>query len=507
MSTLRGVKIVAATLLVLATVSCGSAPPPAPAPAPAPAAPPVAKPPSLTGIWLGTLDAGGPKLRVQLHLDLAATPAGCSLDSLDQQAMGIPCVVASKEPLTLQVPLVHGGFEGTSSTDGNTVTGTFTQGGMKMPLVLTRQAKAIEAAKIAMDPDMPPVAIDKLQAVLDKDLEKLLAGELAPATGVGVTIGVIAHGTRKVWSYGSVKPDSVFEIGSVTKTFTGLVLAQLVEQKKVKLDEPVRTLLPKDTVAAPAAGPEITLLDLSAQRSGMPRMPDNFKPADLANPYADYDKKLLYAFVASHGVALPAKPEFGYSNLGVGLLGQALAERAGSTYEALVTREVLAPLGMKDSGITLTPALTKRFAAGHAEKNAAQRAWDLGALGGAGAIRSTAADMLTYLDAQLHPDHVRAKSAEAKTLAAAITASHQIQSEAGGGMHIALNWLRVDATGSFWHNGATGGYSSFVMFNPDQDLAVVVLCNRSVDDGALSDDLGKHVIARLTGKPAETISE
>ena len=112
--------------------------------------------------------------------------------------------------------------------------------------------------------------------------------------------------------------------------------------------------MPKNTVAAPAAGAEITLLDLSAQRSGLPRLPDNMKPADLANPYVDYDAKALYAFMASHGVALPAKPEFGYSNLGVGLLGQLLADRVGVTFEALVKEQITAPLGMRDTMVKVT---------------------------------------------------------------------------------------------------------------------------------------------------------
>lgn len=196
---------------------------------------------------------------------------------------------------------------------------------------------------------------------------------------------------------------------------------------------------------------------------------------------------------------------FGYSNLGVGLLGQALADRAGTTYEALVHREVTGPLGMTDTAITLTPALGKRFIAGHAAGNKPQRAWDFIALVGAGGIRSTAADMLTFLDAQLHPDHVTGTTPEAKTLRAALAASHQLRGEVGNGMHIALNWFHNDETGSYWHNGATGGFSSFALFDPDKDLAVIVLLNRSIDDGTLADDVGKHVVQRLTGKPAESL--
>ncbi len=501
----------AGILLVLAACSTTAARAPAAAPV-SPAAPPVAptaarhEPPALSGIWLGTLQAGGSGLRIQLHLDLA--PATCSLDSLDQHTSGIPCdhVVASATALSLEVPAVHGTLTGAVSADGNTVTATWTQGTAAIPVILTRQAAALEATKVATDPAMPAVDVDQIQAVMDKDLQRVLAGELAPATGIGVTIGVVEHGVRKVFSYGAAKPDSVFEIGSITKTFTGLMLAQMVQQKQARLDEPVRALLPKGTVAAPASGAEITLLDLSTQRSGLPRLPDNMTPADATNPYADYDAKALYAFIASHGVAMPARPDFGYSNLGVGLLGQALADRAGTTYEALVRREVTGPLGMKDTAITLTAAVRKRFLAGHGAGRSPQRAWDFAALVGAGGLRSTAADMLTFLDAQLHPEHVKGITSEARTLAAALVASHQVRGEAGGGMHIALNWFRSDETGSYWHNGATGGFSSFALFDPKRDFAVVILVNRSVDDGAFADELGKHLVQRLTGAPAESLA-
>jgi serine-type D-Ala-D-Ala carboxypeptidase/endopeptidase len=486
----------------VALVACASSPKPAPAPPlPAPAVAPAPAPakPSMNGIWLGTLQTGvGKGLRMQVHLD----GAKCSFDSVDQHAVGIPCTnVATDNGLSFDAPAVRGSLKGTVSPDGNTVTGTWSQPGVQLPIVLARQAAAVEVPKVAFDPAMDAVDIDKIQGVLDADLAKLNATVFAPSTGVGVTIGIVAHGKRKIFTYGNVKADSVFEIGSITKTFTGLVLAQMAEQKKVKLDEPVRELLPKGTVAQPP-GKEITLLDLSAQRSGLPRMPDNFHPKDEQNPYADYDAKALYAWMSSHGVALPDKLEFAYSNLGVGLLGQALANRAGSSYEALVKKEVLDPLGMHDTAVKLTPALAKRFATGHDENNNPAHAWDLDALAGAGALRSTAADMLTFLEAQLHPDRIKGRSAEAKTLPTAIAASHEVRGESGPGMHIGLNWLRIDETGMYWHNGGTGGFRTFALFDPANDFAVVVLLNGSAE---LADQLGKHVVQRLTGKPAESL--
>ncbi|MGA7155359.1 MAG: serine hydrolase [Acidobacteriaceae bacterium] len=237
--------------------------------------------------------------------------------------------------------------------------------------------------------------------------------------------------------------------GSITKTFTGLLLTQMVQQAQVQLDEPVRELLPPGTVDKPTTGAEITLLDISDQHAAFPRMPDNFHPADVNNPYADYNAKDLYAYIGKHGVAHPADAPFVYSNVAVGLLGQALADRAGVPYPTLLHEQVTGPLKMTDTAIALTPAMRARFIQGYDGNGTAAHAWDLDALAGAGAIRSDAADMLTYLEAQLHPDHLPAgvlTHRDGKTLPAAIAQSHIIRAEVGDGMHIALNWFRIDQT-------------------------------------------------------------
>src|SRR3569623_1230798 len=233
-------------MIALASGGGASTPAPQPAKPPTPAPVPVAVAPApspFTGVWLGTLHAGSKGLRIQLHLDLATTPAGCSLDSLDQGAMGIPCtnVVASGTAVSFDVPAVKGKASGT--LDGDTISGTWSQEGASLPLTMARQAKAIAAAQLAFDPELPAVGIDKIQGVLDADFAPRVAGALAPATGIGVTIGVYEKGAQRVFSYGAAKPDSVFEIGSITKTFTGLVLAQMVQQKQVRLDEPHLLLL------------------------------------------------------------------------------------------------------------------------------------------------------------------------------------------------------------------------------------------------------------------------
>jgi len=474
-----------------------------------------AKPSAVDGIWLGTLSVGSTSLRIQIQVKSdAAGHEFCSLDSLDQGAMGIGCakVVFAAPNFSFEVPDVHGSWAGKLSADGNTLTGTLTQG-QPLPLNFTRQTTAIAPAPPAspkFDAALAPVSAADLQSVLDKDLaDALKSGELAPSTGAGASIAVVDHGVRRVFTYGAAKPDSIFEIGSVTKTFTTLILSQMVEQQKVKFDDPVRTLLPTGTVARPA-GDEITLLDLATQHSGLPRMPDNFNPADNNNPYADYAPANLYAFIAKNGVARPSKPGFVYSNLGMGLLGQALSARAGISYPELLKQEVTAPLGLKDTTVALTPEQQARFIPGHTGDHQAAHAWDLDALAGAGAIRSTAPDMLAYLEANLHPETLKpvGDSQAAKTLSAALIQQHELRADVGPGTRIALAWLHDDDSGNYWHNGATGGYSSYAFFNPRADYAAVVLLNATLGKkGSFADRLGEHISQRLAGKPAISLAD
>ncbi len=473
---------------------------------------PAAKPSAVDGIWLGTLEAGSKSLRIQLHVKSDASgKESCSFDSLDQGAMGFECanVLLERNNFSFDVPVVRGYWSGSLSGDGKTLTGTWTQG-QPLPLNFERQAVASSLPPVApptYDAAVAPVPAAQVQTVLSKDLaQALTSGALAPSTEAGVTIGIIDHGEKQVFAYGTAKPDSIFEIGSLTKTFTGLLLAQMVEQGKVKFDEPVRELLPAGTVAKPV-GSEITLLDLATQHSGLPRMPDNFHPADASNPYADYRPANLYAFLAKHGVMKPADASFLYSNLGFGLLGQALANRTAASYSELLQNEITGPLGMKDTVVTLSAEQQLRFITGHDAAHHPAHAWDLDALAGAGAIRSTADDMLTYLQANLHPDKLPSAATQTpsgKTLPAALARSHELRADASPGMRIALAWLYVAATGSYWHNGGTGGYSSFAFFNPKADYAVVVLINTS---GDFADRVGQHIAQRLAGKPAISLGD
>ena len=401
------------------------------------------------------------------------------------------------------------------SEDGNQLDGTWSQGA-DLPLKLTRQAVALAAAKPAppkYDAAVAPVPLSQMKSVLDGDLSAVLAsGPLSSEAHGGAVIGIVQDGARQLFVYGAANEDSIFEIGSISKTFTALILAQMVEQGKVKLEEPLRELLPKGTVAKPA-GLEITLLDLATQHSGLPRMPDNFHPADPQDPYADYRPANLYEFIAKQGVSRPADARFAYSNLGLGLLGQALSNRAEVSYPELLKTQITIPLGLTDTAVKLSPEQARRFEQGYDAQHHPAHPWSLDALAGAGAIRSTASDMLTYLAAQLHLEAAkylgeRIANAPSTTLVRALQLSHQLRADVAPDMKIALAWLYDEKTGNYWHKGATGAYSSYAFFNPKRDYAAFVLFNTTVTSaGSFADRLGEHISERLIGQPAISLSQ
>lgn len=467
--------------------------------------------PSVVGSWEGKLVVAQTSLRI--WLEVTTDPSGglsATLLSLDQGATPIPCTDVTLEngTFSFKVPAVDGSYSGQLSAGGDSIDGTWTQG-RSFPLTLLRQPKGAQPPTAARPgPARPPIPLDQLEGALDREFQPILGTPVLKASaGIGIVIGVYQQGERRVFAYGDANPDSIFEIGSVTKPFTGLLLAQMAAQHDVTLDQPVRTLLPPGTVAKPA-GPEITLLDLATQHSGLPRLPTNLQPnANAADPYASYGAQKLYAYLGQHGVALPQTPTYLYSNLGYGLLGFVLAHHAGKPYARLLEDQIVNPLHMTSTAVTLPPDEASRLVQGHDAANAPVPNWTFDALAGAGALRSSAGDLLTFLVAQLHPTSVSpgARQGPAATLGDAIAMTHELRADGPAGMRVGMGWLYQKANGTFWHDGATGGYTAFVAFQPANDRAVVVLYNRE-DLGAsatpFSQRAAANVLALLSGSPA-----
>ena len=308
---------------------------------------------------------------------------------------------------------------------------------------------------------------------------------------VGIVVGVVDSTGARFFSYGNttktggqpVNQHTVYEIGSITKVFTAVTLADMAIKGEVALDDPVQRYLP-DSVRVPSKdGKEITLRLLSGQRSGLPRMPNNFAPANPNDPYADYGTARLYAFLNGYALTRDPGASYEYSNLGVGLLGVALARRNGTSYENMILARVIRPLGMTDTRITLTPDMSARLAHGYAGDQEVSN-WGFDALAGAGAVRSDAVDLTRLLAAATGLVHTPLDSAFRLTEA--------IEFDAGPGMRIGLGWHVVgpDSAAVIWHNGGTGGYHTFIGFDPRRKIGVVVLSNSTLS----IDDIGFHVL-------------
>jgi D-alanyl-D-alanine-carboxypeptidase/D-alanyl-D-alanine-endopeptidase len=237
------------------------------------------------------------------------------------------------------------------------------------------------------------------------------------------------------------------------------------------LDTPVAQLLPDFKIPS-RSGKEITLGELATQHSGLPRLPFNLLPKGPANPLDDYDAAKLKAFLA--GYELPRDPgaSYEYSNLGFGLLGYALAQSESTTFSAAANEEILKPLGMTMSGTAFTEVMRAHLAPGHRATGLAATNWNVDALAGAGAIRSTVNDMLRYLRANMGID--------SSPLAAAMKLAQLPRSETAHAKRIGLAWMTTDR-GIVWHDGLTGGYRSFLGFTADGRRGVVILSNTAVD--------------------------
>jgi CubicO group peptidase (beta-lactamase class C family) len=321
------------------------------------------------------------------------------------------------------------------------------------------------------------------------ELLSLIQQRVDAGRNTGIVVGVLRGSAAPlVAAYGNpgpgakpLDPDSVFEIGSITKVFTTTLLMDMADRGLVKLDDPVGKYLPS-TVRVPSRnGRQITLVDLATHTSGLPRMMSNLKPADPGNPYGSYTVEQLYEFLSSHELARDVGAQYEYSNVGMGILGHVLALRAGKDYEELAAERILRPLGMTHTGITMTPWMKEHLAVGHNMAGAPVPAWDVRTIAGAGALRSTLTDMLTFARANL--------DARAGKLQSLMQQAHTARHPTGRpGLSVGLGWhiRESDDQTIVWHNGGTGGYRTWMGFDAKRGTAAVVLTNST--HGA--DDLG-----------------
>jgi D-alanyl-D-alanine-carboxypeptidase/D-alanyl-D-alanine-endopeptidase len=355
-------------------------------------------------------------------------------------------------------------------------------------VVLSMLASACAAPTPTATPvpsPMPsPAATTKSSRLPDADEVKALLVQLVDVEkrAPGIVVGMIADDPQERWvvGYGRLSAtdervpdgDTVFEIGSVTKVFTGILLAQAVVNGEVKLDDPISMYLPEGVVAPEYEGRSITLLDLATHTSGLPREAGNL------SAYSNYTLDQMYAYLSGYRLTRASGSTFEYSNYGFGLLGNLLVRRAGQAdYEALLLDRITGPLGMDSTRIVLTPEMSSRLAAPHMSYSVATISLNMPTLAGCGAIRSTANDMLTFLAANMGLTDTE--------LQPAIQLANTPQRPWPGSGYIGLG-VGVPETGQgmHCHTGGTLGYSSYLAWDPQRKIGVVVLANAavSIDD-------------------------
>jgi serine-type D-Ala-D-Ala carboxypeptidase/endopeptidase len=253
----------------------------------------------------------------------------------------------------------------------------------------------------------------------DAALQQILQQRINGKKAVGLVVGriqgtnrsIVAAGTMAMSNSWPVDGDTLFELGSITKVFTGILLGDMTSRGEVRPDDPATKYLPPTAKMPSRNGHIITLAHLASHRSGLPAMPENLAPTDEKNPFANYSMEQGLEFLSRY--ELPREPgsAYEYSNLAIGLLGDLLARRARTNYEQLVLDRICKPLGMNDTRITLSPEMQGRFATGHDDKLNPAKHLAFLSLAGAGALHSTANDFLKFLAAVLNPQDDRLSKA------------------------------------------------------------------------------------------------
>jgi CubicO group peptidase (beta-lactamase class C family) len=353
--------------------------------------------------------------------------------------------------------------------------------------------------KPAAEESKPEAKAADPKTIVDRVVEPFLKDK----PHAGLVVGVIKGDARHVYCYGKVTlggkeqapaGDTLFEIGSITKVFTGTLLAELVRAGTVRLDDPAQKHLGDLVVLPRRDDRDIALLHLATHSSSLPVQPLTALLAtmkDPKNPYGNLDIPHLRTALENIHLERAIGCDFEYSNLGVGLLGHALAQTAkAKSYEELLIDRMLKPLEMADTRIHLSESQRQRLAPGHDRRGKPTSPWDFACLEACGGLRSTANDMLTFLSANLGQRQT--------ALLPAFRMAQQAWRDAGRkGEHVGLCWIRQKKGEHLfvWHNGGTGGYRSYMALLPDKNAAVLVLCNADNPVEAVGESILKRLLS------------
>ena len=353
-------------------------------------------------------------------------------------------------------------------------------------------ALLLVAMIVALAPALAPA-----QHVTDEWIEQMAAPLIENRVVDGLSIGYIEGDRFGIVHLGSATRSgknadnlTLYELGSISKVFTGILLADAVLRGQVDLNAPAAVANAAGIRLPSRDGKPITWLDLSTHRSGLPRLPGNFAPTDMKNPYRGYDAKQAAAFVNDY--ALPRTPgeKQEYSNLGTALLGYLVAQQAGKSYDEHLRERITEPLKMTDCAVELSEAQAKRLAAPHDRVGSVTSRWAFEDLPGAGGIHANMRDMLRFAKAQLEPP--------AGPTGEAIEFAWKQQRDGDkSGPAMGLGWMIAGDGQTRWHNGGTGGFHTAIFINRELKAAAIVLCNTSVDQPI--DQLAMQIIQKAAG--------
>ena len=284
---------------------------------------------------------------------------------------------------------------------------------------------------------------------------------------------------------------TVYELGSVSKLFTSLMLADAVVRGEIDLNAAADVANPAGIRLPSRDGTSIKWIDLSTHRAGLPRLPSNLPLTDLVNPYREYDSKKAAEFLNQYELTRQPGKSQEYSNFGVSVLGYLVAEKAGKSYEELLRERIAEPLKMTDCTVSLSSDQTKRLATPHDKFGSATPPWTFADLPGAGGVHATMRDMMRFAKAQLTPP--------TGTLGDAINLAWKQQRDAdASGPAMGLGWMIAGDGQTRWHNGQTGGSHTAIFINREFKCAVVVLCNTAVTNEV--DQLAIQLIQKAAGQ-------
>jgi len=359
----------------------------------------------------------------------------------------------------------------------------------KLQSTTSNQSDVNDLSKTILDKYKPRV-LEHLFS--NKTFANTISNSSIPAS---IVVGVISPNGTQVSAYGNISKDNptpvdgntIFDIGSITKTFVATVLADLVNQGVVKLSDPLEMYLPSNVTVPSYNGHKITLGDLATHTSGLAYWP----PGWIWNKY--YTTQQIYEFLSNSTLHSEPGTKDDYSNLGMGMVGHALSLKTGLSLDDLIKKRILDVLGMNSTGIAMNKTdisipkdIKPRFAVGHMAGNESKLVFLPQEVQSAGAMYSTVNDLLKYVSANLGLIDTKINTAMEETHSIRhpfyelqVPFKNPSGNESIPSAYIGLSWFSTTDLGTqvVWHNGGIDGYSSFVGYNPSKQIGLVMLCS------------------------------